>query len=314
LPLPDFVKISIVITTCDRVSLLRRAIASALAQTLTCEIIVVDDASRDGTADYLRELGDRVRYWRNSQRLGHAESVNRGVSLAQGQWIKLLDDDDYLAPDCLASMYGEIVRYPGTVIASCQAIQVDEKGGEIRRTRRIGREDTLFVPQADIHYRMLLENLPFGTPAQVMFDREVFIRSGGWNADFDLDYDDIESWVKIACFGDAVFINRCLAYRTVWPGGYNQKFPILERFSTNKAIKEKIYTLVDDKYRKRLPSLGAIEGYLQLYWALIALKQGQISIFTRLLFSSLLSVPAWGLLIQVLSSRISAGKGNLDEE
>jgi glycosyltransferase involved in cell wall biosynthesis len=234
--------------------------------------------------------------------------------MARGQWIKLLDDDDYLAPDCLAWMYGEIARYPGTVIGSCQAIQVDGEGVEIRRTRRVGPEDTLFVPQADIHYRMLLENLPFGTPAQVMFDREAFVRSGGWDAAFDLDYDDIDSWVKIAGFGDAVFINRYLAYRTVWPGGYNQKFPILERFSTNKAIKEKIYTLVDEKYREHLPSLGAIEDYLQLYWALIALKQGQIDIFTRLLFPSLFSVTAWWLLIQVLSPRVSAGQWHLDDD
>jgi glycosyltransferase involved in cell wall biosynthesis len=307
------VKISIIITTYNRVDLLRRAISSALAQTLPCEIIVIDDGSTDGTADHVIGSGERVKYWRNPRNSGHAASVNRGVSLATGSWIKLLDDDDYLAPDCLEVMSREIFRYPRSVIASCRAIQVDRDGVEIERTRRIGREETLLVPRTDIHYRMLLEYLPFGTPAQVMFQKEAFLKSGGWNSEFDLDYDDIESWVRISCFGDALFINRCLAYRTVWTGGYNRQFSIPERLQKNLAIKEKIHALVDEKYRESLPSLKTIEDYLTLYWAFIALKRLQSALFCRLLFSAILSVKAWWLLFKVLSARVATDECRSEE-
>jgi len=59
-------KFSIVITTHNRLSWLKRAIDSALAQTETCEVIVVDDGSSDGTDDYLRNLNGKVTFWRKN--------------------------------------------------------------------------------------------------------------------------------------------------------------------------------------------------------------------------------------------------------
>jgi glycosyltransferase involved in cell wall biosynthesis len=41
------------------------------------------------------KLCDRIIFHRNSQNLGHSASVNKGVEIAKGNWIKLLDDDDY---------------------------------------------------------------------------------------------------------------------------------------------------------------------------------------------------------------------------
>ncbi|MEG3439832.1 glycosyltransferase family 2 protein [Pannus brasiliensis CCIBt3594] len=300
-------KISIIITTRDRLSLLKRAIASSLAQKIAHEIIVIDDGSSDGTGEYLETLTGKVRVYRNSRNLGHAGSVNRGVALATGDWIKLLDDDDYLAPDCLAIMAREIARYPRAVIASCQAAQVNPSGGEIKRTRRVGRGKIAYISRSDIHYRMLLEYLPFGTPAQVMFRKDAFTRSGGWNSAFDLDFDDIESWLKIARFGDAIFINQCLAYRTIWHGGHNQKFSIQERLNAHIAVKEKMYACVDREYREHLPPLADIRNYLRLHWALIALKRGRIRLCREIVASALFSVNAWRLLFQVLFVRLQAG-------
>ena len=48
-------KFSIVITTYNRLNLLQRAIESALAQTIPCEVIVVDDYSSDDTESYVKE-------------------------------------------------------------------------------------------------------------------------------------------------------------------------------------------------------------------------------------------------------------------
>ena len=56
------ISFSIVITTYNRVELLKRAIATALSQTVPCEVIVVDNASTDGTQAYVESLGDRVVY------------------------------------------------------------------------------------------------------------------------------------------------------------------------------------------------------------------------------------------------------------
>jgi tetratricopeptide (TPR) repeat protein len=88
--------------------------------------------------------------------------------------------------------------------------------------------------------------------------------------------DDIDSWIKISQFGDAIFINQCLAYRTIWPGAFNQKISLKKRLDTNILIKEKIYKLVNQKYQIQLPRLEHIRDYLKLHWSLVALKRAKV--------------------------------------
>lgn len=297
--------ISIVITTYNRLKLLQRAIDSALAQTIPCEIIVVDDCSGDDTESYVKERfknldnqsNKRLIYHRNHTNLGHSKSVNAGVELATGDWIKPLDDDDYLAANCLELMQNAIALHPQAVICSSQAAQVDANEVEISKTRQVGLGKACYLRQEDIHYGMLLELVPFGTPAQVAFSREAFLKSGGWDSSLDANFDDIDSWIKIAQFGDAIFINECLSYRTIWSGAYNQKFSLQKRLNTNILIKERIYANVNKKYNN-IPKLPDIKAYLKLHWSLVALKQGKLMEAAKFSLPALLSAKAWQLLGQ----------------
>lgn len=297
---------SIVITTYNRLALLKRAIDSALNQTEPCEVVVVDDASPDDTEAYLRSLvqslqaqgHSQLTYHRNPTNQGHAQSVNIGVEKAQGEWVKLVDDDDYLDPDCIAEFSRAIALCPTAVIASCQAAQVDETGRELSRTRIVGPGQACYVPQSDIHYGMLIEQMPFGTPIQVAFQREAFLRSGGWDSLLDTNCDDIDSWIRIAQYGNAIFINRCLGYRTIWPGAYNYKFSIQQRMATNLLIKERIHALIHPDWRSVTPALADIRNYLKLHWSLVALKQKQFLPALQLLFPAALSPTAWKMLVQ----------------
>ena len=290
---------SVVITTFNRLSLLKRAVESALNQTIPCEVIVLDDCSFDGTAEYLQQLGDQIVYYRNSKNMGHSASVNIGVALAQGQWIKLLDDDDYLALNCIEEMKQVIIKHPKAVICSCQTIEVDVNETEIGRSRKVGMEKMHYIAQEDIHYGMLLEQVPFGTPVQIAFLREAFLKSGGWNSRFDLAYDDIDSWVRISQMGDAIFINKCLAYRRFWPGSYHEKFSLRQRLKNHIAIKKKIYYLVNQKYHKIIPSFTTIQNYLQLHWGVIALISKDVILFFKLAGFALISPQAWFLFIKI---------------
>ncbi len=297
------IKFTIVITTYNRLPLLRRAIDSALAQTVACEVVVADDCSSDDTQEYIRSLGDRVVYHRNPTNQGHAATMNAAVNVATGDWIKPMDDDDYIAPNCLEEMIRAISLRPQAVICSCQAVQVDVNQVEIGRTRQTGPGKAFYVPQEDIHYGMLMEVIPFGTPIQVAFRRDAFIQSGGWDSQLDVNFDDIDSWIKIAQFGDAIFINECLAYRTVWPGGYNHKFSFEKRLYTHFLIKQKIYNFVSKKHHKIIPKLKTVHCYLKLHWALVAAKQKKVVTALKLAFPSVFSLPAWQLLISAISSR-----------
>ncbi len=304
-------KFSIVITTYNRLNLLKRAIDSALAQTMPCEVVVVDDCSSDDTQNYVQErcnalvrAGDkRLIYYRNSTNLGHSKSVNAGVELATGDWIKPVDDDDYFAPNCIEVIAQASALRPQAVICSSQAAQVDANEVELSRTRKTGPGKAFYIPQEDIHYGMLIDQVPFGTPVQVAFSRDAFLKTGGWDSSLDANFDDIDSWIKIAQFGDAIFINECLGYRTIWSGAYNYRFSLQRRLATNILIKEKIYALVNEKHRDKLPMLQHIRDYVKLHWALVALKQGKLLDATQIAFPASFSPAAWQLLAEATYSR-----------
>jgi GalNAc5-diNAcBac-PP-undecaprenol beta-1,3-glucosyltransferase len=95
---------SVVIATHNRGALVGRAIESALAQPGSVEVVVVDDASADDTADRVAGYGDRVRYLRQDENLGPGAARNRGIREAHGELLILLDDDDELLPDAVAQV------------------------------------------------------------------------------------------------------------------------------------------------------------------------------------------------------------------
>lgn len=313
-------KFSIVITTYNRITLLKRAIDCALNQTVPCEVVVADDCSTDGTEEYVRELSAslktkedyRLVYHRNPTNQGHSATMNAGVAVASGDWIKPVDDDDYLATDCIEEMIQAISAYQihknqtstsQVVICSCQSAQVDPNEKELSRTRIIGPGKVFYIPQEDIHYGMLLEQIPFGTPIQVAYRKDAFIQSGGWDSSLDANCDDIDSWIRIAQFGDAIFINKCLAYRTIWPGAYNQKISFEKRLNTNILIKEKLYNLIQRDYKIYLPSLQDIRNYLKLHWSIVALKKAKIVNAFSLSSTSIFSPKAWKLLLSSILNR-----------
>jgi len=97
---------TIIIPTYNRASFIADTLRSVLAQTfLAFELIVVDDGSKDNTAEIVEEFPDpRIRYYlkENGER-GMAR--NFGFARAQGEYVLFLDSDDLLHPDHLATLH-----------------------------------------------------------------------------------------------------------------------------------------------------------------------------------------------------------------
>jgi GT2 family glycosyltransferase len=95
--------VSIVITTRNRLEPLRRALASAVSQRgVACEVLVVDDASTDGTAAMVRREFPPVRLEVSPVRRGYIVQRNRAAQLARGAAILTIDDDAVLSTDSVA--------------------------------------------------------------------------------------------------------------------------------------------------------------------------------------------------------------------
>lgn len=91
--------VTAIITTHNRLELLKRAIKSVYAQTYKeMELIVVDDASTDGTQAYCESLPLRYLHIPKAESRGGNHARNLGVKMARGEYVAFLDDDDYWLP------------------------------------------------------------------------------------------------------------------------------------------------------------------------------------------------------------------------
>ena len=98
--------VSIVLPTYKRAHVLPVAIRSVLHQTYgNIELIVIDDNSPDATRDVVAAFDDpRIRYVRNEPNLKLPRALNRGFSLARGEYLTWTSDDNLYAPDAIAKM------------------------------------------------------------------------------------------------------------------------------------------------------------------------------------------------------------------
>jgi succinoglycan biosynthesis protein ExoO len=102
----DMVDVSVIIAAWNAQHTITRAMMSALSQSdVTVEVIVADDASTDATGTVVAGLGDtRIRYQRLPVNSGPAAARNAAIGLAQGNWIAVLDADDMLLANRLATL------------------------------------------------------------------------------------------------------------------------------------------------------------------------------------------------------------------
>jgi glycosyltransferase involved in cell wall biosynthesis len=121
--------VSIVIPCFNGERFVGDAIRSALAQTFRDrEVIVVDDGSTDGSREAVRRFGQEVRLVEAGHRGGSA-ARNRGLGVAQGEWIQFLDADDLLAPHKLERHIAHRAAQPDAIgYADCEMSFLERPG------------------------------------------------------------------------------------------------------------------------------------------------------------------------------------------
>lgn len=91
--------VSIVTVVYNGAATLERTIQSVLAQDYpSIEYIVVDGGSTDGTLDIIRRYEDRLDSWVSERDKGIYDAMNKGVALCTGEWIGLINADDWYDP------------------------------------------------------------------------------------------------------------------------------------------------------------------------------------------------------------------------
>jgi glycosyltransferase involved in cell wall biosynthesis len=123
--------VSVVIPTYNYAKFVGRAIDSALAQTYSSvEVVVVDDGSSDDTPEVLARYGDRIRAIRQDNK-GLSGARNTGLKAARGDYVALLDADDYWRPDKLEKQVALAERVPNVGAVGCVGEAVDRTGATL---------------------------------------------------------------------------------------------------------------------------------------------------------------------------------------
>lgn len=112
-------KVSTIIPTYNSEKYIAKAIKSVLQQTESqVEIIVVDDASVDATVQVVQQYKcDRLQLLVNDCNRGPSYSRNRGIAAARGEWIALLDSDDWFAPERIEKLLQVALTEDADIVA-----------------------------------------------------------------------------------------------------------------------------------------------------------------------------------------------------
>jgi succinoglycan biosynthesis protein ExoO len=118
------IQATIVVPTFSAEATLERALRSVLNQTMReIEIIVVDDASADGSWNLIQAMAledPRVRGIRNKDNCGKPVGMNRAIALARGRWLAILDADDWYHPERLSALIAIGERWQVDMVADNQ--------------------------------------------------------------------------------------------------------------------------------------------------------------------------------------------------
>jgi GT2 family glycosyltransferase len=201
MPPPD---VSVILVNWNSHELTEAAVNSLRVheKTISLEIIVVDNASTDGSAENLEKNLTDIRVIRGTENEGFARGNNRGVAMATGKYVLLLNSDtifqESVLPTCL-----QVLQTRGPVIVGCRLLNAD---GSLQlsaegfpRLRELILE--IFMTTEMIQRRKLRALPPKGSRPSVvdwlcgaflLVERETYVRLGGLSPNIFMYGEDTE--------------------------------------------------------------------------------------------------------------------------
>ena len=171
------------------------AVASVLGQTVSdLELLVVDDASGDGTPEILEAVrDDRLRILRSDEQRGLAASLNRGLDEARGTYVARLDADDIARARRLELQLERIRSAPDVAIVGSAVMEIDAAW-------RLGPVHAMPAAPHEVRWAALFSS-PFFHPS-VLVERDLLERNGlRYDTSFG-ETEDYELWSRLLDVAD----------------------------------------------------------------------------------------------------------------
>ena len=222
-------EVTVIIPTYNRAQRVCRAVSSVLDQTFTdFEIIVIDDASTDDTGERLEEFGNRIKVIRHPENKGVSAARNSGLKKAKGEYISLLDSDDYWMADKLRVQVDFFKENPDAVISQAREMW-------IRNGKHVNPAKKHLKPSGDIFIPSL--KLCLVSPSAVMFKKSLLDEIGMFDEEFPV-CEDYDLWLRIAYKYPVYLIEQDLLIKEGGaPDQLSASMPGMDRFRIKAMIK-----------------------------------------------------------------------------
>lgn len=179
--------VSIVLPIYNGEKYMRQSIDSVIAQIYTnWELLIIDDGSTDRTAEIAKEYEEkdaRISYHKNPQNMRLPRTLNRGFSLAKGDYLTWTSDDNLYHPEALEKMVKALQKNKNAQFAFCNCDLIDENGTWL---------STQKIPSN--YQDQIIGNNVVG--ACFMYTREVYNKIGDYDHSRIL-VEDFDYWQRI---------------------------------------------------------------------------------------------------------------------
>ncbi|HEX7470584.1 MAG TPA: glycosyltransferase family 2 protein [Verrucomicrobiae bacterium] len=188
-------KISVLMSVRNGLPFVQQTVASLLGQTFTdFEFVIVDNASTDGTQEFLKHLASvtpRIRLFLNEQDLGHSGGLNRGLAECRANWIARIDADDVALPNRLERQFAFVQAHPEVAVTCCLAYYINARG--VRKGKTFLEITTI---EKFREYMARNEAIGLLHPG-VLMRRDAALAVGGYREQFG-GANDIDLWARIS--------------------------------------------------------------------------------------------------------------------
>lgn len=219
------IKLSIIIVSWNVRDLLRKCLASVYRETqVPFEVLVVDNASQDGSADLVAREFPQAKLIRNAKNLGFARANNQCLKLARGEYVIFLNDDTEIKSSALDTMVEFLDHHPEAGIVGARLLNSDgtlQRGTarqfpsfKILATMLLGWHSFLLDRPWLRHYYLLGEKFERDTEVdQVMgaslMTRQVLLkRLGSFSEEFWIWFEEVDLCQRYRAAGHKIFVIR----------------------------------------------------------------------------------------------------------
>jgi len=181
------------------------------------ELILLDDASQDGSGEFLETFLDRpgVRLIRNSQNTGSPFAQwNRGLREAKGDLIWIAESDDIACPQFLEVLAGVLEQHESVGLAFCQSNRIDENGVVISHSNQAGLnqvcQNDFRIDRGRAVSELLYISNAIVSASAVVFRRDLYNAVGSADTSLRLVGDWMQ-WCKMLLVSDLYYVAHPLS-------------------------------------------------------------------------------------------------------